>query len=152
MMNEYMSACCCLLGIKASLKRTFVGLAHEQQFDSNGHNKWRPLLFAVAFLHTIVQERRKFGPLGWNIPYEFNQSDFNATIYFIQNYLNDIDSNKVSHEQVHVTCRTIDILICLVYSMENHSLHDRTSSIRRSNKTRPLEFYSRHIDGFHSFV
>ncbi|CAF3537957.1 unnamed protein product [Rotaria sordida] len=81
-------------GIKAGLKRTFNGLTQEQQLESNTHDKWRPLLYTVAFLHTIVQERRKFGPLGWNIPYEFNQSDFNATIQFIQNYLDETDSTK----------------------------------------------------------
>ncbi|CAF3405686.1 unnamed protein product [Rotaria sp. Silwood1] len=81
-------------GIKAGLKRTFNGLTQEQQLESNTHDKWRPLLYTVAFLHTIVQERRKFGPLGWNIPYEFNQSDFNATIQFIQNYLDETDASK----------------------------------------------------------
>ncbi|CAF0723345.1 unnamed protein product [Didymodactylos carnosus] len=81
-------------GVKPGLKRTFAGLTQEQQLESNSHEKWRPLLYAVAFLHTIVQERRKFGPLGWNIPYEFNTSDFNATVQFIQNHLDEIEVGK----------------------------------------------------------
>jgi len=39
-------------------------------------------------MHSVVQERRKFGALGFCIPYEFNNSDMEASLLFIEKHMN----------------------------------------------------------------
>lgn len=60
-------------GLQAGLARTFSTMINQDFLEKvEPYDKWRSVVFSVCFMHSIVQERRKFGPLGFCIPYEFN--------------------------------------------------------------------------------
>uniref|UniRef100_A0A803T305 AAA+ ATPase domain-containing protein n=1 Tax=Anolis carolinensis TaxID=28377 RepID=A0A803T305_ANOCA len=62
-------------GLRANIRRAFTEMT-ASFFEENILGKiWRKIIFGICFFHAIIQERKKFGPLGWNICYEFNDSD-----------------------------------------------------------------------------
>ncbi|XP_011495537.1 PREDICTED: dynein heavy chain 6, axonemal [Ceratosolen solmsi marchali] len=62
-------------GLKANVNRAFYELQDEFFEENELGNNWRRMIFGVCFFHAIIQERKKFGPLGWNIIYEFSDND-----------------------------------------------------------------------------
>eukprot|EP00960_Hanusia_phi_P070417 767305-Hanusia_phi.AAC.13 len=83
-------------GMRANLIGSFTILGQDEwdciSSSRNGRDElyWRKLLVGLAFFHAVVQERRKYGPLGWNIRYEFNTSDLlcakDVLKMFVQNF------------------------------------------------------------------
>ena len=51
------------------------------------HWAFRPCLYVLAFLHAVVLERRKYGKIGWNVNYDFNESDLNISRSLLSLYL-----------------------------------------------------------------
>ena len=48
---------------------------------------FKKLLFGLAFYHALILERRKFGAIGWNIPYEWMNSDLKTGIMQLRMYV-----------------------------------------------------------------
>lgn len=75
-------------GMKAGMNRTYNTMVSQDFIEKvEPYEKWRPLTFAVCFLHSCVQERRKFGPIGFSMPYEFNGSDLDASMLYMEKHM-----------------------------------------------------------------
>ncbi len=79
-------------GIKGNMRRSYMQepLSNLEFFEGCRQPvAFKNLLLGLAFFHALVQERRKFGPLGWNIPYGFDDGDQRISMRQLRMFLDE---------------------------------------------------------------
>ena len=72
-------------GLNANLKKTF--LSFDEDHFNNQSAVYKKLTYALSFFHAVIQERRGFGPIGWNNPYSFTFEDFQVSLKQLEGIL-----------------------------------------------------------------
>jgi dynein heavy chain len=72
-------------GLKANMKRA-MSQFNKEEFDEK-ESKIRTILFGLCYFHSVMLERRKFGPKGWNRGYPFSAGDLRDSSIVLNNYL-----------------------------------------------------------------
>ena len=78
-------------GLKNNLLRTYGTIDSSKFEECEKPKEWKKMFMGLSFFHAIILERRKYGPLGWNIPYEFTAADFAICQSQLNMFLNQYD-------------------------------------------------------------
>lgn len=62
-------------GLGANIRQIYTRMTPEN-LEESARPEFKSLIYVLAFFHATIQERKKFGKIGWNIKYDFNESDF----------------------------------------------------------------------------
>ena len=73
-------------GLKLNMRATYSRI-DSTVLEQCPHKAFRSCLYVLAFLHAVVLERRKYGKIGWNVNYDFNESDLNISRSLLSLYL-----------------------------------------------------------------
>merc|ERR1719311_874490 len=80
-------------GLNANLVRAFANFTKEDFEDRD--SKVKSILFGLCHFHAVMLERKKFGPMGYNMMYPFATGDLRDSASILYNYLENNSSGKV---------------------------------------------------------
>ncbi|CAE8610871.1 unnamed protein product [Polarella glacialis] len=77
-------------GLRANVLGSMGKCDDKLLSDCEKPEQYARLVFGFCFFHAVCQDRRKFGPIGWNIPYNFTPEDLTTNRrqlkYFLDGY------------------------------------------------------------------
>eukprot|EP00792_Barthelona_sp_PAP020_P009043 TRINITY_DN3265_c0_g6_i1.p1 TRINITY_DN3265_c0_g6~~TRINITY_DN3265_c0_g6_i1.p1 ORF type:complete len:3839 (+),score=1299.73 TRINITY_DN3265_c0_g6_i1:669-11519(+) len=76
-------------GISANMYRALDAFTSSFFESCSKTNEFKSILFSLCFFHSLIIERKKFGPIGWNSPYPFSQGDLTICGDVARNFLED---------------------------------------------------------------
>lgn len=116
-------------GLRANLRNAYFKLNNNLLNVTRSPGDYKKLLFGLCCFHAVVQERRQFGPLGWNIPYEFNDTDLDISKGQLELFLDQYDEipwkvlnfltsyiNYGGRVTDYIDLRTIDVIMKSFYN------------------------------------
>ncbi|KAG2430514.1 hypothetical protein HXX76_010037 [Chlamydomonas incerta] len=83
-------------GLRAGMERIYKSepLTDKTFFEGalRQADAFKHLTYALAFFHCVAVGRRNYGPVGWNIPYAFNENDLRISLRQLRLFLDEADS------------------------------------------------------------
>ncbi|RXG59114.1 Dynein heavy chain 3, axonemal [Armadillidium vulgare] len=131
-------------GLRANLLKSYQSdpISNEDFFTSvETSSGFQRLIFGLCFFHALVQERKAFGPLGWNVPYEFNEADLRISLKQLQMLLTENTEAAPLEALTYLTgeCnyggRVTDdqdrrLLMCLLHSFCNQDIINKPGKFK----------------------
>lgn len=93
-------------GLRANLKNTYFKLNDDKLNSTTKPQDFRKLLFGLCFYHALVCERKRYGALGWNIPYQFNDTDLDISVAQLEMFIDTYE--EIPYEVLRVMTSTIN--------------------------------------------
>jgi dynein heavy chain len=84
------ATCASLMSVESDIDQR----AWEDVASAIGAKPSYGLLFRLVLFHSVLQERRKFGPAGFNAAYHFNLNDFSTAQTAVQQYISSVVETK----------------------------------------------------------
>lgn len=86
-------------GLRANMVRSYLGFSDDSLNDCQRPAEFKKLLFAMCFFHAVILDRRKFGALGWNVPYEFTENDLGVCVTQLRDFINMYE--EIPYKVIH---------------------------------------------------
>jgi dynein heavy chain len=85
-------------GLKANLNQTYRAVESSYLESSAKPQEFKKLFFGLSFFHAIVNERKRFGAVGWNKQYDFTESDLLISKIQLKQFIDYYQNSDIPFE------------------------------------------------------